>query len=190
MCIISHGYILDKEIENLLIVMISELRKLQNTRLKGEALENDIKWKTMFNTVTIHANYQSFWHNRHKKWKQKGVEGVSSSLQLTQHENLAKTTIYQNNNSEKLFLNSNDRVSVVVDLSISKQTDAHWAIWWHFIKINENRAIVHSQSFEVCISNSGGGNDHIYRMVIVEGRCTMARSSSLGANCSLVDTKV
>ena len=30
----------------------------------------------------------------------------------------------------------------------------------------------------------------IYRMVIVEGRCTMARSSSLGANCSLVDTKV
>ena len=32
--------------------------------------------------------------------------------------------------------------------------------------------------------------DHIYRMVIVEGRCTMARSSSLGANCSLVDTKV
>lgn len=51
-----------------------------------------------------------------------------SSLQLTQHENLpnlAKTTIYQNNNSEELFLNSNDRVSVVVDLSISKQTDAH-----------------------------------------------------------------
>ena len=34
------------------------------------------------------------------------------------------------------------------------------------------------------------GKDHIYRMVIVEGRCTMARSSSLGANCSLVDTKV
>ena len=32
--------------------------------------------------------------------------------------------------------------------------------------------------------------DHIYRMVIVEGRCSMARSSSLGANCSLVDTKV
>ena len=32
--------------------------------------------------------------------------------------------------------------------------------------------------------------DHIYRMVIVEGRCTMARLSSLGANCSLVDTKV
>ena len=32
--------------------------------------------------------------------------------------------------------------------------------------------------------------DHIYRMVIVEGRRTMARSSSLGANCSLVDTKV
>ena len=32
--------------------------------------------------------------------------------------------------------------------------------------------------------------DHIYRMVIVEGRCTMARSSSLWANCSLVDTKV
>ena len=32
--------------------------------------------------------------------------------------------------------------------------------------------------------------DHIYRMVIVEGRCTMARSSSLGANYSLVDTKV
>ena len=32
--------------------------------------------------------------------------------------------------------------------------------------------------------------DHIYRMVIVEGRCTLARSSSLGANCSLVDTKV
>ena len=32
--------------------------------------------------------------------------------------------------------------------------------------------------------------DHIYRMVIVEGCCTMARSSSLGANCSLVDTKV
>ena len=30
----------------------------------------------------------------------------------------------------------------------------------------------------------------IYRMVIVEGRCTIARSSSLGANCSLVDTKV
>ena len=110
----------------------------------------------MFNTVTIHANDQSFWHNRHKKWKQKGVEGVSS-LQLTQHENLAKTTIYQNNNSEELFLNSNDRVSVVVDLSISKQTDAHWAIWWHFIKINENWAILHSQSFEVCISNSCGG---------------------------------
>ena len=32
--------------------------------------------------------------------------------------------------------------------------------------------------------------DHVYRMVIVEGCCTMARSSSLGANCSLVDTKV
>ena len=32
--------------------------------------------------------------------------------------------------------------------------------------------------------------DHICRMVIVEGRCTMARLSSLGANCSLVDTKV
>ena len=32
--------------------------------------------------------------------------------------------------------------------------------------------------------------DHIYRMVIVEGCCTMARPSSLGANCSLVDTKV
>ena len=32
--------------------------------------------------------------------------------------------------------------------------------------------------------------DHIYGMVIVEGCCTMARSSSLGANCSLVDTKV
>ena len=32
--------------------------------------------------------------------------------------------------------------------------------------------------------------DHIYRMVIVEGRYTMARSSSLGANSSLVDTKV
>ena len=32
--------------------------------------------------------------------------------------------------------------------------------------------------------------DHIYRMVIVEGHCTMARSSSLGANCSLVDTQV
>ena len=30
----------------------------------------------------------------------------------------------------------------------------------------------------------------IYRMVIVEGCCTMARSSSLGAKCSLVDTKV
>ena len=30
----------------------------------------------------------------------------------------------------------------------------------------------------------------IYRMVIVAGRCTMTRSSSLGANCSLVDTKV
>ena len=30
----------------------------------------------------------------------------------------------------------------------------------------------------------------IYRMVIVEGRGTMARLSSLGANCSLVDTKV
>ena len=29
----------------------------------------------------------------------------------------------------------------------------------------------------------------IYRMVIVEGCCTMARLSSLGANCSLVDTK-
>ena len=25
---------------------------------------------------------------------------------------------------------------------------------------------------------SGAGKDHIYRMVIVEGRCTMARSSS------------
>ena len=37
---------------------------------------------------------------------------------------------------------------------------------------------------------SGLTKDHIYRMVIVEGRCTMARSSSLGANCSLVDTKV
>ena len=38
----------------------------------------------------------------------------------------------------------------------------------------------------------GGGKvkDHIYRMVIVEGCCTMTRSSSLGANCSLVDTKV
>ena len=34
------------------------------------------------------------------------------------------------------------------------------------------------------------GKDHIYRMVIVDGCCTMARSSSLGANCSLVDTKV
>ena len=34
------------------------------------------------------------------------------------------------------------------------------------------------------------GKDHIYRMVIVEGCCTMARTSSLGANCSLVDTKV
>ena len=32
--------------------------------------------------------------------------------------------------------------------------------------------------------------DHVYRMVIVEGRCTMARLSSLGANSSLVDTKV
>ena len=32
--------------------------------------------------------------------------------------------------------------------------------------------------------------DYIYRMVIVEGCCTMARSSSLGTNCSLVDTKV
>ena len=32
--------------------------------------------------------------------------------------------------------------------------------------------------------------DHVYRMVIVEGRCTMTRLSSLGANCSLVDTKV
>ena len=32
--------------------------------------------------------------------------------------------------------------------------------------------------------------DHVYRMVIVEGCCTMARLSSLGANCSLVDTKV
>ena len=30
----------------------------------------------------------------------------------------------------------------------------------------------------------------IYRMVIVEGRYIMARLSSLGANCSLVDTKV
>ena len=30
----------------------------------------------------------------------------------------------------------------------------------------------------------------IYRMVTVEGRCTMARSSSLGANGSLVVTKV
>ena len=34
------------------------------------------------------------------------------------------------------------------------------------------------------------GKDHVYWMVIVEGRCTMARSSSLGANCSLVDRKV
>ena len=34
------------------------------------------------------------------------------------------------------------------------------------------------------------GSMIIYRMVIVEGRYTMARSSSLGANCSLVDTKV
>ena len=32
--------------------------------------------------------------------------------------------------------------------------------------------------------------DHLYRMVKVEGCCTMARLSSLGANCSLVDTKV
>ena len=40
------------------------------------------------------------------------------------------------------------------------------------------------------VSGSGGVKDHIYRMVIVEGCFTMARSSSLGANCSLVDTKV
>ena len=37
---------------------------------------------------------------------------------------------------------------------------------------------------------SDHSKDHIYRMVIVEGCCTMVRSSSLGANCLLVDTKV
>ena len=34
-----------------------------------------------------------------------------------------------------------------------------------------------------------GIKDHIYRMVIVEGRCIIARSSSLGANCSLIEQK-
>ena len=42
----------------------------------------------------------------------------------------------------------------------------------------------------ILFTRSVSGKDHVYRMVIVEGRCTMARSSSLGANHSLVDTKV
>ena len=40
----------------------------------------------------------------------------------------------------------------------------------------------------IVMLESSEGKDHIYRMAIVEGRCTMARSSSLGANCSLVDS--
>ena len=49
---------------------------------------------------------------------------------------------------------------------------------------------IHKLSRDHHQGESGPGKDHIYRMVIVEGHCTMARSSSLGANCSLVDTKV
>ena len=45
-------------------------------------------------------------------------------------------------------------------------------------------------SFLLLFKCSSQGKDHIYGMVIVEGRCAMARLSSLGANCSLVDTKV
>ena len=47
--------------------------------------------------------------------------------------------------------------------------------------------LLHNQTYQ---RSEVISKDHIYRMVIVEGRCTMARSSSLGANCSLVDTKV
>ena len=35
---------------------------------------------------------------------------------------------------------------------------------------------------EHCWAESVAGKDHVYRMVIVKGCCTMARSSSLGAN--------
>ena len=47
-----------------------------------------------------------------------------------------------------------------------------------------------SSRVSVSCNDDEGQTRIIYRMVIVEGCCTMARLSSLGANCSLVDTKV
>ena len=44
-----------------------------------------------------------------------------------------------------------------------------------------NKEVTHCDSGEL----SDKIKDHIYRMVIVEDCCTMTRSSSLGANCSL-----
>ena len=50
--------------------------------------------------------------------------------------------------------------------------------------------IVIDMNKEDIIHESTYCKDHVYRMVIVEGCCTVARSSSFEANCLLVDTKV
>lgn len=102
------------------------------------------KWKTMFNAATFHANYQSFWHNGHRKWKQKGVERVCQFLVLAQHENLGKITIYQNNNCENISRIQMTKwmlkeVEEILD-SLSSYQD-QWLCW----------AISQRQVFSFCI---------------------------------------
>ena len=69
-----------------------------------------------------------------------------------------------------------------------------FATVWHCILLNnfskKNLIILKKNCSKLLLQKRHILKDHIYRMVIVEGRCTMARSSSLGANYSLVDTKV
>ena len=60
----------------------------------------------------------------------------------------------------------------------------------HRAKMFSQHDVIHMSKKTKELHRRVSVKDHVYKMVIVEGRCTMARLSPLGANCSLVDTKV
>ena len=112
-------------------------------------------------------------------WEMKNYN--QSSPEATQHQNYLIQNLSLENNNLHLEQTLRDRwsnhnqSSAVSSCLLDSSSSPEMMI---MVKLGRSHKVPCNQG------------SYIDRMVIVEGHCTMARSSSLGANCSLVDTKV